>query len=87
MVDAFDEFFQSFYLMHDNDNHIVNDDYVNLVYNSIFHINFLPIDETELLLAIKRLKYIMTSDPDNIQSFLVKDWRIPLCTNNFFQCH
>lgn len=73
IVSAFGEFFQSVYLKPDSDSLTDCRDHEQVDIGNTTDINFSPINETEVLAAIKKLKNKMTSGPDDIPSFIVKD--------------
>ncbi|KAJ8940739.1 hypothetical protein NQ318_005490 [Aromia moschata] len=75
IVNKFSDFFSSVYVMSTVDSALIDDQDPSV--NNL-HINFNNITETEILNAIKSLKTKMTSGPDLIPSFLVKD-----CANVF----
>nr|CAH7749762.1 unnamed protein product [Callosobruchus chinensis] len=70
IVNTFADFFSSVYSVPDHTN--VSCDYV-FDHNVFIDISCEPISESEILLASRKLKNKMTSGPDQIPSFLVKD--------------
>lgn len=70
IVNAFSKFFESSYLRPIDEEETV---ILNFDCNVILDTSCEPITEAEILLAGKRLKNNMTSGPDGIPSFLVKD--------------